>query len=93
MDSWVSSGSLGIKAGYKSGGAGEVRTRDNRFRKPMLYPSELQPPPVDSITPFFALRLSTRLAARFSLFLLLLLRLQWRQYERALQRRIRLDED
>jgi hypothetical protein len=24
-------------------GAGEVRTRDNRFRKPMLYPSELQP--------------------------------------------------
>jgi hypothetical protein len=26
-----------------SGGAGEIRTRDNRFRKPMLYPSELQP--------------------------------------------------
>src|SRR5580704_4350155 len=25
------------------GGAGEIRTRDNRFRKPMLYPSELQP--------------------------------------------------
>jgi hypothetical protein len=27
----------------ENGGAGEVRTRDNRFRKPMLYPSELQP--------------------------------------------------
>jgi hypothetical protein len=26
-----------------NGGAGEIRTRDNRFRKPMLYPSELQP--------------------------------------------------
>ena len=47
MDSRVISGSmgigLGIKSGYKSGGAGEIRTRDNRFRKPMLYPSELQP--------------------------------------------------
>jgi hypothetical protein len=27
----------------KSGGAGESRTRDTWFRKPMLYPSELQP--------------------------------------------------
>ena len=25
------------------GGAGESRTRDKRFRKPLLYPSELQP--------------------------------------------------
>jgi hypothetical protein len=26
------------------GGAGEIRTPDLRFRKPTLYPSELQPP-------------------------------------------------
>ena len=26
-----------------SGGAGEIRTPDKRFRKPLLYPSELQP--------------------------------------------------
>ena len=26
-----------------NGGAGEIRTRDKRFRKPLLYPSELQP--------------------------------------------------
>src|SRR6267143_6348052 len=26
-----------------AGGAGEIRTRDKRFRKPLLYPSELQP--------------------------------------------------
>ena len=35
-----------------SGGAGEVRTPDKRFRKPLLYPSELQPhsmPPPDFI--------------------------------------------
>jgi hypothetical protein len=29
--------------GGESGGAGEVRTPDKRFRKPLLYPSELQP--------------------------------------------------
>jgi hypothetical protein len=27
----------------KNGGAGEARTPDLRFRKPSLYPSELQP--------------------------------------------------
>ena len=27
----------------ESGGAGEIRTPDKRFRKPLLYPSELQP--------------------------------------------------
>jgi hypothetical protein len=27
----------------KGGGAGEIRTPDTWFRKPMLYPSELQP--------------------------------------------------
>jgi hypothetical protein len=26
-----------------NGGAGEIRTPDTWFRKPMLYPSELQP--------------------------------------------------
>ena len=55
LDSRVISDTMGIglgtKSGYKSGGAGEIRTRDNRFRKPMLYPSELQPLPADSITP------------------------------------------
>ena len=30
-----------------TGGAGEIRTRDLRFRKPTLYPSELQPPTPD----------------------------------------------
>ena len=33
-----------------NGGAGEARTPDNRFRKPMLYPSELQPQQVYSTT-------------------------------------------
>src|ERR1700691_3589869 len=30
---------------YENGGAGESRTPDTRFRKPLLYPSELQPRP------------------------------------------------
>src|SRR5215469_8559662 len=34
----------------KNGGAGEIRTPDTWFRKPMLYPSELQPPTPDYYT-------------------------------------------
>src|SRR5207244_6970357 len=33
-------GTLRLRA--ETGGAGEIRTRDLRFRKPTLYPSELQ---------------------------------------------------
>ncbi len=43
MRSWQRAGGRNLFNRKKSGGAGEVRTRDNRFRKPMLYPSELQP--------------------------------------------------
>ena len=49
-----------------NGGAGEIRTRDNRFRKPMLYPSELQPHNsiVVLLARFRSLRVGHRVSAR-----------------------------
>ena len=41
---------IALGSGMKSGGAGESRTPDLRFRKPPLYPSELQPHHQDSIS-------------------------------------------